>query len=68
MFVTWAHANTTGTVGFLYETLFAYDPLTGEFIPWLAESGGWTDPTTYDRKLREGMAVARPAALRGLRS
>ena len=48
-------ANTTGTIGNVYEFLFHFDPLTGEFIPWLAESGGWTDDTTYDLTLRPGL-------------
>jgi peptide/nickel transport system substrate-binding protein len=48
-------ANTTGTLGYVYETLFDYDPLTGEFIPRLAESGDWTDATTYDLTLRDGL-------------
>ncbi len=48
-------ANTTGTLGYVYETLFDFDPLTGEFIPWLAESGDWTDATTYDLTLRDGL-------------
>lgn len=46
---------STGTIGLLYETLFLYDPLTDEFEPWLAESGEWTDETTYELKLREGL-------------
>ncbi len=49
-------ANTTGTLGFVYETLFDFDPLTGEFMPWLAEAGDWSDATTYDLTLREGLA------------
>jgi len=48
-------ANTTGTIGYIYEFLFDYDPLSGEMIPWLAESGTWTDPTTYDVTLRSGL-------------
>ncbi len=48
-------ANTTGTIGNVYEFLFHFDPLTGEFIPWLAESGEWTDATTYDLTLRQGL-------------
>ncbi len=48
-------ANTTGTIGNVYEFLFAYDPLSGEMIPWLAESGTWTDATTYDVTLRQGL-------------
>jgi peptide/nickel transport system substrate-binding protein len=47
-------ANTTGTIGFVYEFLFDFDPLTGNFTPWLAESGKWTDATTYDVTLRQG--------------
>jgi peptide/nickel transport system substrate-binding protein len=48
-------ANTTGTIGNVYEFLFGYDPMTGEMTPWLAESGAWTDPTTYDVTLRSGL-------------
>src|SRR3972149_7878109 len=38
--------NATGTVGLLYETLFRYDPLKDEYIPWLATGGqgGGGDP------------------------
>lgn len=45
----------TGTIGLLYETLFQYEPLSNEFIPWLAESGEWIDEDTYEVKVREGM-------------
>jgi peptide/nickel transport system substrate-binding protein len=45
----------TGTVGLVYETLFLYDPLKDKFTPWLAESGGWTNDTTYELKLRQGL-------------
>src|SRR5271157_83771 len=48
-------ANTTGTVGFVYETLFGFDPLSGKLTPWLAQSGTWTNPTTYDVTLRDGL-------------
>jgi len=48
-------ANTTGTIGFVYEFLFYYDPLTATMIPWLAESGTWSDPNTYDVVLRKGL-------------
>lgn len=54
-FITWSKANTSGTVGLIYETLFMYDPLTDELIPWLAESGEWTDDVTYELKIREGI-------------
>lgn len=52
--MTWAYAM--GTVGFCYETLFLYDPLADEFIPWLAESGSWTSDTVYEVTLREGIS------------
>jgi peptide/nickel transport system substrate-binding protein len=55
-FITWSKANTTGTIGLVYETLFMYDPLTAEWIPWLAESGDWVDADTYELQLREGIA------------
>jgi peptide/nickel transport system substrate-binding protein len=46
----------TGTIGLVYETLFLYDPLSGEFEPWLAESGRWINSNTYQIKLREGIS------------
>lgn len=49
-------ANTTGTIGLVYEFLYSYDPLTGEMTPWLAESSKWTDDSTFDVVLREGLA------------
>ena len=45
----------TGTIGLVYETLFLYDPLTDKFMPWLAESGQWTDASTYELKVRQGV-------------
>ena len=48
-------ANTTGTLGFVYETLFNFDPQTGNLTPWLAESGAWVDDNTFEVKLREGI-------------
>lgn len=48
-------ANTTGTLGFVYETLFSYDPPSGQLVPWLAESGDWSDATTYVVTLRDGL-------------
>lgn len=45
---------STGTLGLLYETLFRYDPLKDEYIPWLATEGKWVG-TTYVLTLREGV-------------
>jgi peptide/nickel transport system substrate-binding protein len=56
-------ANTTGTLGFVYETLFDYDPMTGEMTPWLAQSGTWTNATTYDVVLRSGLTWSDGQAL-----
>jgi peptide/nickel transport system substrate-binding protein len=39
----------------VYEFLFAFDPQTGKVTPWLAESGKWTNATTYDVTLRKGL-------------
>lgn len=44
-----------GTLGLCYETLFLYDPLADKYTPWLAESGKWTDATTYELKVRQGI-------------
>ncbi len=62
-FITWSKANTTGSNGFVYETLFAFDPMTGELTPWLAESGEWSNATTYDLTLREGLTWSDGEAL-----
>jgi peptide/nickel transport system substrate-binding protein len=52
----WGYAM--GTLGLVYEPLFNYDPLTNEYIPWLAESGEWTSDTEYTLKLRDGVTWA----------
>lgn len=52
----WGYAM--GTLGLVYEPLFNYDPMTNEYIPWLAESGEWTGPTEYTLKLRDGVTWA----------
>jgi peptide/nickel transport system substrate-binding protein len=57
-FITWSKANTSATVGLIYETLFMYSPLTDELIPFLAESGEWSDADTYEVTLREGLTWA----------
>ena len=54
-FIAWSKANSTGTIGLLYESLFMYDPVTDVMTPWLAESGAWTDADTYELKIREGI-------------
>jgi peptide/nickel transport system substrate-binding protein len=51
--MNWTYA--TGTVGYVYETLFLYDPIADEFEPWLAEKGDWNDDTTYEVTLRDGL-------------
>ncbi len=52
----WNYA--TGTLGFVYEPLFNFDPLTNEYVPWLATEGGWTSDNEYTVKLREGVTWA----------
>jgi peptide/nickel transport system substrate-binding protein len=47
-----------GTIGLCYETLFLYNPLKNEYIPWLAESGNWTSDKVYEVKLRKGITWA----------
>jgi peptide/nickel transport system substrate-binding protein len=47
--------SATGIAGLVYETLFLYDPLTGELEPWLAESGEWISDNEYQINLREGI-------------
>lgn len=54
-FITWSKANTSGTVGLIYEPLFFYDPVTDQLIPWLAESGEWKSATRFEVRLRPGL-------------
>jgi peptide/nickel transport system substrate-binding protein len=56
-------ANTTGTLGFVYETLFNFDPQTGNLTPWLAESGSWVDDNTFEVVLRDGITWADGEAM-----
>jgi peptide/nickel transport system substrate-binding protein len=62
-FIAWSKANTTGTIGLVYETLFMFDGLTGEFTPFLAESGEWVDADTYEMTLRSGLTWSDGEAL-----
>ncbi len=62
-FISWSKANTSGTIGLVYETLFMFDGLTGEFTPFLAESGEWVDADTYQLTLREGLTWSDGEAL-----
>jgi len=45
----------SGTVGLVYETLFIYDPVKDDIIPWLAEEGKWLDENTYQINVRKGV-------------
>jgi peptide/nickel transport system substrate-binding protein len=51
----------TGTAGLLYEPLYLYDPIHGRYIPWLAESSGWSG-TNYVIHVRPNVDwVASPS-------
>ncbi|MDA0632350.1 ABC transporter substrate-binding protein [Nonomuraea sp. MCN248] len=50
--------SATGTKGLVYETLFHYDPAQAKLVPWIAESGSWTDDKTYEVKVRQGVTWA----------
>ncbi len=52
-----------GTLGLCYETLFLYNPLTDEYIPWIADSGDWVDDTTYQLKIKEGVTFSDGEAM-----
>jgi len=47
--------SATGVKGLVYETLFHYDTVNLKLVPWLAESGSWTDDKTYTLKIRPGV-------------
>ncbi|MEF2072721.1 ABC transporter substrate-binding protein [Consotaella aegiceratis] len=44
-----------GTIGLINETLFRYDPVKDEYIPWLATSGEWTSSNVYKLTIRDGV-------------
>ena len=50
---TWDYS--TGTVGLAFETAFRYDPLAGQFIPWLATNGVWRTSNVYVMTIRRGV-------------
>ena len=50
---TWEYS--TGTVGLAYETAFRFNPLTGNFIPWLATNGTWRTKSQYVMTIRTGV-------------
>ena len=62
-FQTGSLANTTGTNGFVYEFLYNFDPQTGDLTPWLAESGEWTDDSTFVVTLRDSLTWSDGEAL-----
>jgi peptide/nickel transport system substrate-binding protein len=39
--------NAAGMIGLVNETLLRYDPLTGKYINWLAQSAKWTGAKQY---------------------
>ena len=52
-----------GTIGLCYETLYVYNPLTDEYIPWIADNGEWVDDTTYNLAIKEGITFSDGEAL-----
>ena len=50
---TWDYS--TGTVGLGFETAFRFNPLTGNFIPWLATGGAWQSKNVYVMNIRSGV-------------
>jgi peptide/nickel transport system substrate-binding protein len=50
---TWDYS--TGTVGLAFETAFRYDPLAGQFIPWLATNGTWRTNNVYLMTIRRNV-------------
>ena len=47
--------EVTGTSGLVYERLFHYYPLEGEYQPWLAENGEWVAENIFELELRKGI-------------
>ncbi len=59
---TWDYS--TGTVGLAYETAFRFNPLTGNFIPWLATNGTWRTKSQYVMTIRTGVKFSDGKTLR----
>jgi peptide/nickel transport system substrate-binding protein len=49
------HNNAAGMIGLVNETLLRYDPLSGNYIDWLAQSAKWTGATQYTVVVRPGV-------------
>jgi peptide/nickel transport system substrate-binding protein len=47
--------QATGIVGLVNETLLRFDPVKGTYIKWLAQSAGFTGPSTYAIVIRPGI-------------
>ena len=58
---TWDYS--TGTVGLAYETAFRFNPLTSQFIPWLATGGTWRTSNVYVMTIRQGVKFSDGKAL-----
>jgi peptide/nickel transport system substrate-binding protein len=61
----YTHNNAAGMIGLVNETLLRYDPLKGEYIPWLAMSAKWTGPTQYAMQLRPNVLWSDGKLLKG---
>jgi peptide/nickel transport system substrate-binding protein len=51
----WVGGAATGTVGLLYETLLRFDPIKGNYIPWLASSASFVGSSKYLINVRPGI-------------
>jgi len=51
----WVGGAATGTVGLLYETLLRFDPIKGNYIPWLASSASFVGLSKYLINVRPGI-------------
>ena len=54
-FNPYAGTFATYTVGFAYETLYQYNPITDKYTPWLASDSSWTSPNVFEMTIRKGV-------------
>jgi peptide/nickel transport system substrate-binding protein len=47
--------NAAGMIGLVNETLLRYDPLTGKYVNWLAQTAKWTGAAQYTIVVRSGV-------------
>lgn len=54
-FNPYAGTYATYTIGFAYETLYLFNPITNKYVPWLASDSDWSKPNVFEMTIRKGV-------------